>query len=249
MKKRKLFLLLFIIFANIFILSSCKNYNKLYSELEEKITDEIKEKNVTIKVSFKRTRVSDVYFSKTASGVIIKKDINTYYVLTNNHLLYSSYNYYDILITDYYGNYYNAFLYNESNDSSYDLALLSFETENDLSPIEFSNDNTSIGDVIASIGYKNDNSNILTLGKYLGYTKYEIPNNVSSDECNISFDVIKHTAYINEGSSGSMLIDSNLKLIGINFSSALDNNNNYINSYAIPMNKINEYLEKNNFIV
>ena len=81
MKKRKLFLLLFIIFSNIFILSSCKNYNKLYSELEEKITDEIKEKNVTIKVSFKRTRVSDVSFSKTASGVIIKKDINTYYVL------------------------------------------------------------------------------------------------------------------------------------------------------------------------
>ena len=201
MKKRKLFLLLFIIFANIFILSSCKNYNKLYSELEEKITDEIKEKNVTIKVSFKRTRVSDVSFSKTASGVIIKKDINTYYVLTNNHLLYSSYNYYDILITDYYGNYYNAFLYNESNDSSYDLALLSFETENDLSPIEFSNDNTSIGDVIASIGYKNDNSNILTLGKYLGFTKladiayeHELASKANNvDEVNEKFDKLMKT--------------------------------------------------------
>ena len=84
--------------------------------------------------------------------------------------------------------------------------------------------------------------NTISYGKYLDMVKFN-PSQATKDKSNVNFDVITHSSIIEDGSSGSMLLDSNLRLIGINFASKVDENNNYLYSYAIPLTKVVEYIK------
>ena len=54
---------------------------------------------------------------------------------------------------------------------------------------------------------------------------------------NVTFEVVYHNAFINNGSSGGPLLDANLRVVGVNYAG----NSSGI-GYAIPAVKVNEFL-------
>lgn len=164
---------------------------------------------------------------KHGSAVIFDEDINYYYLLTNHHVIDEATS---ISAVDYYNNSYDAILLELSGQSIYDLAILKIEKQIKLSVLEIST-TYQVSDSIRSIGYPNSIFGI-TLGEVL--MKEIIDHEVS-------FPVIHHSSFIEHGSSGGALINQKLEIIGINFAVKIENHE-YIESYAIPAEKILEYL-------
>ena len=76
-----------------------------------------------------------------------------------------------------------------------------------------------------------------------GYKKFE-PKAETIEKSNVTFDVIKHTAFINNGSSGGGLLNYNQELIGINFASSVNSTTEeFVTGYAIPIEKVREFLD------
>ncbi len=99
-------------------------------------------------------------------------------------------------------------------------------------------DNPLPKDDVISLGSPKEQSNSITYGHVYGYKNVTIPNS-SKSSSNVTFDVIYHDAFINKGSSGGPLLDSNLNVIGVNYAS----NSSGI-GYAIPAVKVKEFLNK-----
>ena len=55
---------------------------------------------------------------------------------------------------------------------------------------------------------------------------------------NVRFDVMTHTAYINHGSSGGPLLNSELKVVGVNFAGS----ETAEKGCAVPAEKVAEFL-------
>lgn len=221
-----------------------ENSSLNFFEITNKIETEVIKANVRIEASF-YTRSWGGYnavASSIGSGVIIKKAETRghtyYYCLTNNHVVYNEYNQASYVVEDVYETEYKGTLLYSSND--YDLALLRFESDADLYVIEFAEDDNYVG-YVAAIGEANAKSNTLTNGYVTGTETFE-PNEEDKEESNVTFEVITHSAYIQSGSSGGMLLNMNLKLIGINFASKLNIDSSWDYSYAIPLSKIKEFL-------
>ncbi len=246
MKKIRFCLFLLVFLISSLMLTSCKSFKEMAKELETKISESKISANVRVKAFFSQSWVSEVRLTKTASGVIVKEDDNTFYVLCNNHTLYSEYSYCKIEVIDYLENKYTAELIDKS--SSYDLALISFTSSLSLETVKISSSLPRKNDIVASLGEMNKERNVITSGKYKGLTNYTVPENVSYEENSIDFEVISHTSKIGEGSSGSMLLNYDLELIGINFSSDYSNDTFY-QGYAIPQNKILNFLNEINFTI
>ena len=216
--------------------------------LTNKITTETMLAHVRIEGSFyQKSRMSyQLAASSIGSGVIIE-EVNapghtTYYCLTNNHVIYNDYSYATYVVEDCYENEFKAEVLYSSNE--YDLALLKFELDDsydELNVIELSDDDISSGEYVASLGEANGKSNSLTYGITQGYEKFE-PIKGAEEESNVTFDVIKHSAFIESGSSGGSLLNTNLELVGINFASQSDSDGNWKISYAIPVSKIKEFI-------
>ncbi len=213
--------------------------------ITNKIQTETIKANVRIEASFyssSRGRYT-LTASSIGSGVIIKQQTsrgkNYYYCLTNNHVVYSGNSYATYVIEDVYETEYNATLLYSLN--TYDLALMRFESSTDLYVVELEDEDLTEG-YVAAIGEANAKSNTLTYGYITGSEEFE-PNESEIEESNVTFDVITHNAYIEPGSSGGALLDINLKLVGINFASRIDEESNWEYSYAIPLSKILEFLE------
>ena len=172
----------------------------------------------------------DVYIDngiKHGSAVIFDEDQDNYYLLTNHHVIDEAKS---ISAVDYYNNSYEASLIELSGQSIYDLAILKIQKKIELSVLEIST-NYQINDSIRSIGFPNS---------IFGITYGEVLMKEVIDH-EVSFPVIHHSAFIDHGSSGGALVDQNLKIIGINFAVKIENKT-YIESYAIPAEKILEYL-------
>ena len=82
--------------------------------------------------------------------------------------------------------------------------------------------------------------NVISEGKIdcFGYVSLD------STKSNIEFEVIVHSAAIAGGSSGGALLDSNNEIIGITFAGVFDRDGIFITGYAIPSEKIIEFLNK-----
>lgn len=167
-----------------------------------------------------------------------------YYVLTNFHVadMVNSYKKQEFIIEDYQGNTYEAYLYMNPNklmdamSSSYDLACLYFKPSSSCNIKSLSiayGDPYTKTDVIA-LGAPNGQSNSITYGKILNYEKVNV---VGLD---INFDVIRHSAYTNGGSSGGPLLNPDLKVVGMHFAGNRSTNT----GCAIPATKIHEFLKK-----
>jgi len=190
------------------------------------------------------------YSIMQGSGFCFRIQNGRYYILTNHHVAVknSSYSYQSYQIEDYLGNTYDGYLYRNPNKTfdaiaeSYDLACLYFESSStNVSALPFGEDPIISSDVI-SLGAPNEQSNTITFGKVNTYRKVSSQNG-SVNESKFEFDVIEHTAWNDHGSSGGPLLDSNLQVVGVHFGSTANIQGSIKYSYAIPISKVNDFLE------
>lgn len=187
--------------------------------------------------------------SKTSqgSGFCFYVQDGYYYVITNYHVVAEdpSYSKQSFTIEDYQGNVYTAYLYKNPNkqDSAispeYDLACLYFKPSSttNVKELTIASENPVIGDDVISLGAPNSQSNSVTYGKITEYRKITL-DDTSEDLSNVTFEVIHHNAYIDHGSSGGPLLNSDLNVVGVNYAGSSQTGE----GYAIPAEKLIEFL-------
>ena len=186
------------------------------------------------------------YSTSQGSGFCFAISDGCYYVLTNCHVAIKkeSFKKQKFTIVDYQGKEYTGYLYKNPNKSfdaiaaEYDLACLYFEASNtNVKALSLVSVNPDIDDDVIALGAPKAQSNTITFGKIVDYSQITL-NNCTLSESNVTFDVIRHAAFVNSGSSGGPLMDINLNVIGVNYAA----NGTY--SYAIPAEKVTEFLDK-----
>ena len=232
--------------------SKVKNELTLYAGWDiniEALTTKIYQ--TTIKSNVKITSQPHTRFTKSntvnqGSGVIFFEDDYKYYILTNNHVVYYDSNEYtgsSYIITDCYNNQYEASLINMN--ANYDLAILSIRKEliqKTLLVTNICNYDIEVNDLCVSMSTPDGLLNALSYGKIESYIAFT-PESTTLELNNIRFNIIVNSAYISSGSSGGALIDSNLKIAGIQFASTNTYTNDFKNSLAIPASKVTEYIK------
>ena len=161
------------------------------------------------------------------SGVIVLRDNNTYYVLTNNHVAGSASK---ITVKLWDSREYDCKLI--GHDERKDIALISFESKDDI-PVAVLGDSDSVrtGDICYAMGAP------------LGYSQSVTSGIVSatgrsgSGIGNIS-DFIQTDASINQGNSGGPLVNIYGEVIGINTWIASSSGGSVGIGFAIPINNI-----------
>ncbi len=224
-----------------------------YAELINIISTNTIKANVTVQTKYSNRAfagLESVVGISNGSGVIIKHTDGEYYVLTNNHVVYSesleeSTSYTNYYVVDYIGTEYQATLV--ARLSAYDLAIVKFTSEESYTVLSLEEGNSEQGDLVISLGQPEGQSNTITLGNTVGYTRVALRDTKAS-ESNVQFNVLEHDAYINSGSSGGALLDANLNIIGINYAGSMDEDGNSVASYAIPVERVYEFFGKVGFI-
>lgn len=223
-----------------------------YAELINIISTNTIKANVTVKSKYSNRAfagLESVVGVSNGSGAIIKHTENEYYVLTNNHVVYNesleeSTSHTTYFVIDYIGTEYQATLV--ARLASYDLAIVKFTSEEAYTVLSLEGGNSEADDLVISLGQPEGQSNTITLGNTVGYTRVALKDTKAS-ESNVQFNVLHHDAYINSGSSGGALLDAKLNIIGINYAGALDEDGNNVGSYAIPVEKVYEFFERVSF--
>ncbi|MCR5231135.1 MAG: trypsin-like peptidase domain-containing protein, partial [Acholeplasmatales bacterium] len=175
------------------------------------------------------------------SGVIVHESNNYYYCLTNNHVVYDSDNNTFIKIVDAYNNEYEGMVL--CKDATYDLALIRIHKHQALRVSKIAEYQVYKNELVFAIGEPYGLSNTVTTGYLLG-KRTNIPSESTIDQSNITFDIYYSSAPINSGSSGGGLYDSCLNLIGINFASCVNEDNEFVSSETIPSPEVLEFLKK-----
>ena len=167
---------------------------KTYKEVLEMINyvnEEVIKSNVMI------TSQSRVIFQTTSmssgSGTIIKEDSTYYYVLTNNHVIYSFGTNISYYVYDYLNNEYSKAKVLFS-DPDYDLAILRFAKGKDkLRVATLSQNDAEIEDNVIVIGQPQGQRNTITFGEVLSYGKVEC-SGCNKEESNIKYDCVYYDA-------------------------------------------------------
>lgn len=223
------------------------NNSKEYIELINEVSLETIKANVMIYTTcYNKTPIFGIPTEQATgqgSGVIFQETATEYYVLTNNHVVYlhDGYTLRRFQVIDYLGNeYVGTLIY---ADPDYDLGVIRFSKKATvLKALEFSNENPKEQDVVISLGQPHGQSNTITLGNVLQYTKVNLQNS-TPESSNVTFSVIHHNAPINSGSSGGVLLNKELKIVGINYAGSENEDGTVANnSFAIPLEKIQEFL-------
>lgn len=253
MKKKILILLLISLTIIAYSLTACDGYDTaLFSQT---ITDsDILESNVCL---VKKTVDGNSFsYNKGASGVIYNYKDQHYYILTAYHAvkdldkddcLYIML--FDDTVTDGPASWYYDTLpigTVEYGDDKYDLAIVSFVSERKLSTITLSSQAPDFKDKVAAIGNPaNRGRNYISFGTIT--SKEPVPFGDETDD--IQFNVITHSAYVSEGSSGGMLINEDAELVGINLGGVVNGFGKFIEGKAMPIDKIIDFLNDYSNIV
>jgi len=146
------------------------------------------------------------------SGVIYKKLDNTYYVVTNNHVVEDG-SVYKIYLED--GTEIDATL--RGVDALVDIAVLYFTSDLDLRVVNFGDSSTvEKGTIVIAVGNPSgyDYYRSVTMGVVSGTNRYF---DIDSDGTKDMFvGYIQHDASINAGNSGGALFNLQGEVIGIN---------------------------------
>lgn len=243
---RKILIFILVVFTS--FLSGCgilDLFNKDYIEIEtiNHISTVVLSANVKINTETYQDIMGIVIHgpSGTGSGVIFYRSIGNYFVLTNRHVVELDMEYqHRYRIEDVNGNEYQGHLYMVSELE--DLAVIWFHSKENYHAVSFSETNPEVGDVVFSIGSPSGQTNTITAGKVLDYKKLE----------SVDYEIIFHDAIIKRGSSGSMLINKNCEIVGLNtwgFPKVQDSEEDFVNGGAIPVEKILEFLAKDDFFI
>ncbi len=143
--------------------------------------------------------------SGLGSGILVRQEGNTYYVLTNNHVAGNAD---EIKIVLFDNRSYDGILVGK--DERKDLALVSFETREELEIARLGDsDDLYVGDFVLAIGNPFGYQSTVTSGIISALGRHSGPEN------NIS-DFIQTDAAINQGNSGGALVNLMGEVIGIN---------------------------------
>lgn|SRR5690554_805211 len=186
----------------------------------------------------------DVY---TGSGVIFYENEDYYYALSNYHVVDKVDGYINrhIEVRDYYNNSYHAFIYPDSLDYNLDLVVIVFEkTDTQLQVLELVDGQIEVGRDVIVISNPLSSVNVITYGTVKMYSLVKVTNRDGEEKSNL-FMSIGHDALINNGSSGSMLINYDFKIVGINYAGQDDDEADSL-SFAVPSILVVDYL--NNLI-
>lgn len=215
-------------------------YLDLFTIFNE-ISWEVMKANVVVKkLRFSTERGS-------GSGIIIKETATEYFLLTNNHVVYDkdfAYSALNYKVLDYKGNAYSASL--NFYDANYDLALLRFTKHVDfpLKVMTMLSVNPAIGEKVVAIGQPEAQTNTVTFGKVSAYRTLTLDEPIAMTD--VKFNVIFHNAPIKKGSSGGVLINLDLDIVGINYAGS-ESGGTFYGAYAIPVEKVHLFLTGNNF--
>ena len=225
-------------------------HDDLSMSMEERINAislEVMKSNVTVTTHvytpFLFLRAKEEKFF--GSGVIFHENDYFYYVLTNQHVVALSQNTTEASyqIIDYQNRVYDAYLYEGSKSVDDDLAILFFEKEDKTYPTLVMNQRElEVGDLVIAIGQPNGQKNTITFGQIEDFTPTNVKNRYGQSIVR-DFLAIQHSAYVDSGSSGGMLLNYNLQLIGINFAGA-EEDETHLYTFAIPISVILAYLDK-----
>ena len=253
MKKKilSLFLILtFILFAGCSLQDVSSSEYRQELALKEKYLQAVNEISIDFMSSniMVMTKYYKYYVYEGAgqgSGVIFKKQTLTggiykYYVLTNYHVTRAESGYQrEWSSTDYMDAEIQSTLVFEDDD--YDLAVITFESTNVYNVCEFAKVNPSVDDGVFALGQPLGQRNAITFG-YVKEYRTE-----SYDWCDIDFPCIFHTAHMDSGNSGGVLLNADIELCGINFATGtytdiLTNTTSNV-SVSIPVEKVKECLD------
>lgn len=161
------------------------------------------------------------------SGVIVRRDGNTYYVLTNAHVIGEADS---IVITLDDGRDYEAT--KVGSDERKDLALVSMETNEDLPVAVFGDSSTlRVGDWVLAIGSPFGFQSTVTAGIISALGRRGGPAG------NIS-DFIQTDASINRGNSGGALVNLRGEVVGINTWITSQTGGSVGLGFSIPINNV-----------
>jgi Do/DeqQ family serine protease len=166
------------------------------------------------------------------SGIIVRKNGNTYYVLTNNHVAGSAA---EISVTMNDGREFKAKLVGK--DERKDLALISFESKESF-PVAVlgDSDQVKVGDWAIAVGSPLGLTASVTMGivSAIGRT--------GGPAGNIN-DFIQTDAAINQGNSGGALVNIRGEVIGINTWIASPSGGSVGLGFSIPVNNVKKAID------
>jgi len=162
------------------------------------------------------------------AGVIIERDQNTYYVITNAHVVGTSD---EITITLHDESTMKAVLVGK--DERKDLALLSFSHETDDLPVIRlgDSDRLYVGDWVLAFGSPYGYKQSVSSGIVSALGRRDAPHE------NIN-DFIQTDASINQGNSGGPLVNIQGQMVGVNTFITTPNSGSIGLGFAIPVNNI-----------
>lgn len=234
----------------------CKT--RCYDDMNDSITEEVLKSNIVIvgrEEAENSENVTHISYGAGASGVIFAAEENTYYVLTAYHVVANAEN------TDYFILPYGTPTYSEIREESethipleeyyeqfekasvvyadeeYDLAVISFVSKEPLNTIEIGETNPVYKERIAVISNPEGERFVNSFGKINDEDYYLF----DPDEM-LAVDVYKHNAYIAPGSSGSVVLNDRMEIVGINIGGGTDFLHRFKCGYMVPCEMIQEFL-------
>lgn len=168
------------------------------------------------------------------SGIIIRRDGDTYYVATNNHVVADAD---EITINLYDERSYNGELV--GRDPNKDLALLRIETRDTL-PVATLGDSDAlqVGDLVLAIGNPLGFESTVTSGVVSALGRQAQPGVAPLT------DYIQTDAAINRGNSGGALVNIRGEVVGINTWIASQSGGSIGIGFAIPINNVKQSIDQ-----
>ena len=167
------------------------------------------------------------------SGFIVRKTGNTYYVLTNQHVIGNAT---DISVMLYEGKEIKAKLV--GSDTRKDIALISFESTENIPIAKLGDsDEVQVGDLAFAIGSPMGYVSSVTQGMISAVGRHGGPN-----KGNVN-DFIQTDAAINQGNSGGPLVNIYGEVIGINTWIASSSGGSQGLGFSIPINNVKKAID------
>lgn len=225
-------------------LVNSENYEGSFSDFIKEYFDFSIDLTSTIAKSCKSSVVSINFNNdyRKGSGVAIKKDNEYTYFLTNYHVISTSLSSYSIKLYHAEDSSREQPMEAEfvSKNEEYDLALVKVLNQNifkEISVANISSKGASEGDTCIAIGNTHNKGIAITLGNVS-----KLNDSVAYTNGGQTYEVLRHCAYIEKGSSGGGLFNLAGELIGI--TNAGEGNDVTLMNYAIPSDHVLEFLNE-----
>lgn len=236
--------------------SACRN--RTYPDLESKIDENVMSVNIAIvAVSEKQSdNMTSTSYAPGSSGAIFLREGGRYYALTANHVIakadlrfiiipygsptFDEYN--EANENEGLSSYYNHFpkLKVEYADEKYDLAVISFEDDSELSILSVSESPPEQGDRIALIGNPDGEKFVQNFGEITsrGVVSFAAADSFPENQ------VLLHSAFCDHGSSGCVVLNEDMQIAGIEIGGGEDFLGRFRYGAMIPCDQIQEFIKE-----